>query len=126
MTVVARSTSHAVNVRSGIALAAEAVSTRGRWERLRGLLGRPPLEAGQALVIAPCNGIHTVGMRYPIDVVFIDRGGQVLRTAEGLRPGRCIPWVRGASTVIELPVGAVSASQTLAGDLIEFAQSSSR
>ncbi len=47
--------------------------------RARGLLGGPPLELDEALLIAPCSSIHTFGMRYPIDVVFLDRNARVVR-----------------------------------------------
>ena len=45
------------------------------WQRMRGLLGYPPLQADQGLLIRPCNMVHTVGMRYPIDIVYIDATG---------------------------------------------------
>ena len=55
-------------------------------QRLRGLLGRPPLRAKQALWLAQCNSIHTLGMRYPIDVVFLDRAGKVTKVCEAVPP----------------------------------------
>ena len=52
--------------------------------RMRGLLARPPLGRGQGLLIKPCNMIHTLGMVYPIDVVFLGRDGVVLRVASAV------------------------------------------
>lgn len=59
---------------------------QGFVQRLRGLLGHLPLEAGQALWLAQCGSIHTVGMRYPIDVVFLDRAGKVTKVCEAVPP----------------------------------------
>ena len=108
------------NGRTGFLLAREVRVTRDIWDRLRGLLGRPRLDAGQGLFIVPCNGVHTVGMGYAIDVVFVDRAGRVVHAAEGVRPLRCIPWVRHAHAVLELPAGTIAASSTTRGDVVHF------
>ena len=77
---------------------------RGYWGRLRGLLGRPAPAAGQALWIAPCRQVHTLGMGYPIDVVHLDAGGQVLAVAT-LKPWRLGRYHRRAAGVLELRAG---------------------
>ena len=56
--------------------------------RLRGLLGRPPLASHQGLLLSPCNMVHTAGMRYPLDLVFLRHDGRVLRVVSGVRPNR--------------------------------------
>lgn len=58
------------------------------WVRARGLLGRAGLAPGRALWLAPCRSIHTVGMRFAIDVVFLDRVSRVLKVTSGLTPYR--------------------------------------
>jgi protein-S-isoprenylcysteine O-methyltransferase Ste14/uncharacterized membrane protein (UPF0127 family) len=78
------------------------------WTRLRGLLGTRGLEPGEGLWIRPCNQVHMFGMRYPIDVVFLDDAGRVLRTVDALQPGCVSPRVRGAASVLELPAGTVA------------------
>jgi uncharacterized membrane protein (UPF0127 family) len=112
----------ALNLRTGAPLADRARVTRGAWDRLRGLLGRPRLDSGEALLIRPCNGIHTVGMAYPIDVVFIDRVGRVIRAERAVPPLRFIPLVRRAASVLELPEGAIDASGTRCGDVLWFTE----
>lgn len=79
----------------------------GSLERMRGLLGRPALAPGEGLLIAPCNSVHTIGMRYPIDVVFLDREGRVIKVRSALRPLR-MAMARGARQVIELAAGEAS------------------
>ena len=58
------------------------------WDRTRGLLGRTLASVGTGLLILRCNSVHTVGMRYAIDVVFIDADGVVLRVVNALAPLR--------------------------------------
>lgn len=73
-------------------------------ERARGLLGRPAPPPGRCLLIEPCGGIHTCGMRYAIDAVFLDRAGRVLRICERLPPWR-FARCRAAAAVLEFAAG---------------------
>ncbi len=59
-----------------------------RRERLRGLLGRDGLASGELLLLERCGAVHTVGMRFPIDVLFLDRGWRVVGLRKALAPGR--------------------------------------
>lgn len=78
------------------------------WSRLRGLLWREPLavQPAQALWLLPCGAVHTFGMRYALDLVFLDRQGRVLDCAEQVAPGR---WrrARGAHQTVEFAAGAL-------------------
>ena len=58
------------------------------WERLRGLLGRVSLGPDAALLIERCGSVHTVGMRFAIDLVFLDRAWRIVRIVRNVRPGR--------------------------------------
>ena len=88
--------------------------------RRRGLLGRTAFAEGTALIIAPCNGIHTFFMRMTIDVVFVSRGGQVLKTYSDL-PAWRIAFAIRAFAAIELPAGTVERSETQRGDYLLLA-----
>mgnify|MGYP000858221393 FL=1 len=78
---------------------------RGFLQRARGLLGRASIAADEALLIQPCAAIHTFGMRFAIDVVFIDPQGKVLSVCEALGPWRAAR-CRGAAAVLEMAPGA--------------------
>ena len=106
----------AINVKNGGQIAERIAIARGMFERMRGLLGRPSLRPGEGLLLQPCNGVHTVGMRYPIDVLFLDRRGRVKRAVHALNPGRMVPYVRGAAKAIELPAGTLARAGVRAGD----------
>jgi uncharacterized protein len=88
--------------RTGAPLAL-AVCT-GPLERARGLLRRPAPPPGSALWIAPCRAVHTCGMRYPIDVVFLDDRGLVVRLDAAVPPWRVVAH-RDATSVLELRAG---------------------
>jgi len=75
------------------------------WTRLKGWLGRREINATEALWLSPCRAVHTVGMHVPIDVVFLDARGAVIRVVPALRPRRIAVCWRAAS-VLELAAGA--------------------
>jgi uncharacterized membrane protein (UPF0127 family) len=79
------------------------------WKRAVGLLGRRSLAANTGLWLEPCNGVHTLAMRFPIDVLFLDREGRAIRLVESLRPWRFCGPVRGGRVVVELPAGTLAA-----------------
>jgi uncharacterized membrane protein (UPF0127 family) len=77
------------------------------WTRFRGLLGTPRLSLEQGLWLEPCNSVHMIGMTYPIDVVYLDKEGTVIRILPHLRPWHLGPIVWGARAVVELADGAI-------------------
>ena len=74
------------------------------WTRLRGLLGEKGLEPGEGLLIRHAGSVHTFFMRFPIDVVFLDRSGAVVKLVDGLRPWR-VALARSGRDALELPAG---------------------
>ncbi len=103
----------------GVLLAEKALLADTPRSRRRGLLGTDRLEDGSGMVLVPCRQVHTFGMRYAIDVVFVDRSLRVLRVVEGMRPwGAGAPVLRGAAA-IELPAGRVADTGTAPGDAIQ-------
>jgi uncharacterized protein len=87
--------------------------------RMRGLLGRSGLGSDEGVLLRPAGSVHTFFMRFPIDVVFLDRDGRVLRIAEALRPWRSAG-ARGARSVLELRVGECARRGLAAGDVLEL------
>jgi uncharacterized membrane protein (UPF0127 family) len=88
--------------------------------RIVGLLGERELVPGDGLLIVPSQGVHTVGMRFAIDVVFLDDAWNVIAIRRDLRPFRMTRLFWNAAAVLELRSGAVDSSRTLVGDAIEF------
>jgi len=92
------------------------------WDRLRGLLGRPALGAGEGLLIDPCRTVHTFGMRYPLDLAFLDRDGRVRKLAYGVVPGR-LAGSRAAHATLELAAGTLASSGIALGDVVDWRES---
>lgn len=108
------------NITKGQWVATDVAVASTFWSRLVGLLGRPSLPEGAGLLITPCDSIHTFGMRFPIDAVFIDRGYRVVRVVERLKPFRVVLPVRGAIGVLELAAERARRTQTERGDQLEI------
>ena len=107
-----------INTTKHVCLAREAIVARTFRERLVGLIGRAGLTPGEALILQPCQSVHTFLMRFPLDLIFLDRAGTVRRLIAALPPGRMVPYVPAARTVVELPAGIIEATGTEAGDQV--------
>ena len=112
--LIARNTSTGAIVADRVGVA----STRA--DRAVGLLSRSGLEPGEALWIVPSRGVHTWGMRFPIDVVALDGSGIVIDCVSALRPWRIRLPRRGTAGVLELAAGRLAASGTALGHRILF------
>jgi uncharacterized membrane protein (UPF0127 family) len=88
------------------------------WKSLLGLLPRKELAPGEGLWIVPCQSVHTIGMRFPIDVLFLDREGVVLHLRERMKSFRVSRHVSRARGVLEIPAGMVQATGTRIGDVV--------
>src|SRR6185369_8693719 len=93
---------------SGIVVAEHLRSAHTHWARLRGLLGTSGLAPGEGLWIRPCRQVHMFGMRYPIDVVFLDERLGVVHAIPSLAPWAVSPRIGTATSVIELPAGTLA------------------
>jgi uncharacterized membrane protein (UPF0127 family) len=103
-------------------LATELALADTHWSRLRGLLGASEhdFRDGRGLWIVPCRGVHTLAMRFPIDVIYLSKAGTVVHIEQQLQPWRFAPIRMQAATVLELPSGKAVASATVVGDKIEI------
>lgn len=88
--------------------------------RLVGLLKRSTLGPEEALMLTPSKGIHTIGMKFPIDVVFLDRNNYVLAVISGMLPYRVSSIRLRGHSVLELPNGTIVKSRTEVGDQLEI------
>jgi len=88
--------------------------------RMKGLLGRDALLENEALIIKPCNSVHTFFMRFAIDAVFLSKDNIVVGLLQNLKPYRLSPIYFNAFLVIELPPGVIKASSTQINDKIDL------
>ena len=109
-----------LNVSRQALLAARVDIADSSATRRKGLLGRDRLAADEGLWIVPCGGIHTIGMRFPVDLVYLDRGLRVRKLRSDVVPWR-ISVCLWAHSVVELAAGTIRVSQTCEGDQMNFA-----
>lgn len=106
--------------REGVVVCEHCVVADTPPKRMRGLLGRDGMEAGEGLLIRPTNAIHMWFMRFAIDAIFLDGDGRVLRIAADLRPWK-MAMTRGAKSVLELTAGTCALRGITVGDEIVVA-----
>ena len=101
-------------------LCSHAIVADTFFRRLIGMLGSAPLPHGSGLLIRPSGGVHTCGMRYPIDILALDKNARVLGAWSHTPPWR----VRGISlktcSVLELPSGTIRMTQTAIEDQLQI------
>jgi hypothetical protein len=85
--------------------------------RRKGLLGRTGLQDGGGLWIVPCESVHTIGMQFAIDLVYLDRKHRVKKVRGSVPPWRLSACLT-AHSILELPAGTIQRTQTRAGDQI--------
>jgi uncharacterized membrane protein (UPF0127 family) len=110
----------AVNHSRYALLGERVVQARTLLARARGLLGTRELPRGGGLWIEPCRSIHSFGMRYEFDAVFLDGSGQVIGACSRFRRNRVSPIFWKARGVLELPAGTIDRTATQVGDVVEF------
>ncbi len=113
-----------VDRRSGVALGNAIRVADTALARMLGLLGSTGLAPGSGLLLAPCSGVHTLGMAFAIDVVAVDRQWRVRRLWPELAPGRFAGMSWKAYAMLELPAGTIRENGIAVGDQLELRESS--
>ena len=115
-------TGYAFNRTRTTYLATELIIARTHWTRFRGLMATDAsrFRRGQGLWISPSHGVHTFAMRFPIDVVYLDRERIIIHVEEELKPWRVAAVRIQATSVLELPIGTIRESQTALGDQVDI------
>jgi hypothetical protein len=90
------------------------------YARLVGLLRDKTLESGDGMWIVPCNSIHSIGMKFVFDAIFLDKNLRVVHLVREMKPWRISKMVFSAHSVLELPAGLISQTATELGDQFEM------
>ncbi len=107
-------------IKNNMLLTQKATRAKTWLARLKGLLGKEALSPNEALVLSPCNSIHTFFMRFPIDAIFMSSKGKVLHLYSDLKPNRLTVLHLRAKEVIELPAGTIKQWNIHVGDILKF------
>jgi uncharacterized membrane protein (UPF0127 family) len=115
-----KKTVRVVNATRGTVLGARVRVADTGLSRIVGLLGERELPLGDGLLIVPSQGVHTWGMLFPIDIVVLDRGWNVLALRRRMRAFRMTRLFWKAAAVLELPPGMLDSTATTVGDTLVF------
>ncbi|MFH0940756.1 MAG: DUF192 domain-containing protein [Candidatus Omnitrophota bacterium] len=110
----------AVNTTTGEVIADKVRIAQDFKSRSIGLLDRHSLNENEALLIKPCNSIHTFFMKFPIDVLFLSKEGNIVKIAHSLKPWRLSGCMIGCFMVLELQAGKIAKTTIKIGNLIEI------
>lgn len=110
----------AINTTRGARLTECGRVADNAFTRLVGLLGAKSLEFGDGLWIVPCNSIHSIGMKFNFDAIFLDRNLQVVHLVHEMKPWRISKMVFSAHSVLEVPAGIILQTATRMGDQFEM------
>lgn len=109
-----------LNACSGVVIADNVEIVRNVLAQVKGLIGRQRVDEGYAMVFPGCKQVHTFFMRFPIDVVFVNKENVVICIVNSLPRNRCTEFVFGSALAIEFPAGTVSKSGLRLGDMLSF------
>ena len=107
-----------VNQSKQVTLADKVFFADTIFKRMRGLLGRKSMNKGEALIITPANSIHTFFMRFPIDILFLDKNNKIIKTISCLKPFRLTSIYFNATSAVELPIGTIQSLSIQKGDIL--------
>lgn len=110
----------AINTTRGVRLTQCGRVADNFYTRLVGLLRDKSLEFGDGLWIMPCNSIHSIGMKFVFDAIFLDKNLKVVHLMSEMKPWRISKMVFAAHSVLELPAGLILQTNTEMGDQFEM------
>jgi len=109
-----------INLTKNQVLAEDVLLSTSFLKRLKGLLGYKSLEENQAMILRPANSVHTFFMRFPIDVLFVDKNNIVVKAVSNMVSFKITRIYLKSIFVIELHAGMINATQTAEGDYLQI------
>jgi len=97
----------------------DVMLTTNPFERMRGLLGHPPLNPDQGLLLRPCSSIHTIGMSFPIDIVFINQHWRIQKLFSNLGKFRLV-WCKNSHMVLETMAHTIARWELKPDDVLRW------
>lgn len=109
-----------INETTGVQIAADVRRLHSPFSRMRGFIGRVRVGPQEGLWLDNCCAVHTMGMRVPLDLIFLDGRRRVVKALANVPPLRPAVYCRGARAVIELGAGAIARNDVLRGDVLKL------
>jgi uncharacterized protein len=109
-----------VNLSNGEILANKLKTAYRFFQRLKGLMFTSELPIGEAVHLQPCQSVHTFFMKYDIDVIYLDKEMKIVEMTHAMKPSKVGSIVKNAYSVIELPAGSISKTDTKVGHVLQI------
>ena len=109
-----------INQTKNTILAEDVFIANTPFERIKGLWGKKTFPSSQALILDPCNSVHTFFMCFAIDILFVDKNDKVVGALSNFNPNRITRIYWQANRVIELPAGKLNLTNTQAQDQLQL------
>lgn len=90
------------------------------YGRFIGLMGKSELKKGEGVFLTPCNSIHMMFMKFPLDILFLDRKNKIIHITKDIKPWKISRVVFKAQSVLEVPAGTVENTKSNVGDIIKI------
>ncbi len=109
-----------INKTKNIQIANNIKLANNLFTRLVGLLNKSSLTEDEGLLIKPCRSIHSFGMKFNIDAIFLDKNNQVKHIIKNMKPWRCSKIIFSADKILELAAGVADKTKIEVNDILEF------
>lgn len=109
-----------INTKNNEIIGNEIIYANTPYRRFIGLMGKKEINDGQGVFLTPCNSIHMMFMKFPIDLIFVDRKNKIIHMTENIQPWKISRIVFMAQSVLELPVGTISKTMSEVGDILSI------
>jgi len=96
-----------INTRNNKIIGTNIILGNNIFLRFIGLIGKKELKDGEGLLLIPCNSIHMMFMKIPLDIIFLDKEDKIIHIIENIKPWRISPIIFKAKSVLELPINSV-------------------
>jgi uncharacterized membrane protein (UPF0127 family) len=108
------------NLTKGNTVATRVILANTHTTRRKGLLGHESLGPEEGMFLIPCRSVHTIRMKFAIDIVFVDKAHRVVKVMADVKPGRLMLRGKGGYATLELAAGTAAAKRVVAGDQLKF------
>lgn len=109
-----------INQRSGQVIAENILYANSMYKRFIGLMGKNEINHNEGVFLTPCNSIHMMFMKFPLDIIFLDRKNKVIHITENIKPWQISRIVFKAQSVLEVMAGKARETDLQVGDKIEI------
>ncbi|GIW21844.1 MAG: hypothetical protein KatS3mg068_0851 [Candidatus Sericytochromatia bacterium] len=109
-----------INTRNNKVIGSNIILGNTLLLRLIGLIGKKELKEDEGILLTPCNSIHMMFMKIPLDIIFLDSENKIIKVIENIKPWKISPIVLKAKSVLELPINSIKKNDLQINDKLDI------